>query len=456
MLQLAVAAVGISHAAGLVRRDQPGRCCTAQQLDVAPVLDQFGVVVAVRQHQELHHELDVHHAAGVVLQVEEPRFVGVAVVHLLAHAADLGRQRAQYAALRQDVAAQLLEHGADARAASRMARPGQRLVLPHPGRFVLVEAEGVLGGHQQPGVAIGPQPQVHLEERAGGGAGLQPAGHALGQLGIDAGRILVRVVVQEHQVQIGRIAKLLAAQPSVGNHRELRIGPVPARQVGPAALQGDFQHRIGQRTQLVAQMLHGQAFFQILSQQPEDGAVVRLAHGVHLALHVGGRAAIVVQHAGQHGGIELLAQVLRPAGDVQWFQQLAAGQFVDHHRMAAQIVAGPARLSHHPQQVQEGFRMLGEHVQIHRAPRNGFQKIAEPPDQRVLAAGFRPGPEMQRLREQMLDHLLRAFAGLAVGARLAQRPDAAQAVVARRGGGRGDDVGGRRTQAGCLWLGSER
>ena len=138
-----------------------------------------------------------------MLQVEEPGVVGVAVVHLLAHRQDLGAQRRLVARAGQDVGAQRLEGAADGRAAGCVACPGQRLMLPHPGRFGLIDPEGVLAGNQQAGVAVGAQAQVHLEERAGRRARLQPAGHALCQLGIDTRGVLVRVVVEEHQVQVG-------------------------------------------------------------------------------------------------------------------------------------------------------------------------------------------------------------------------------------------------------------
>ena len=183
--------------------------------------------------------------------------------------------------------------------------------------------------------------------------------------------------------------------------------------------------------------------------------MVGLAHRVHLALDVGGGPAVVIQHAGQHGGIQLLAQFLRPVRDVQRLQQLAVGQFVDDHRVAAQVIAGPACLRHHPQQVQEGAGVLDQHVQVHRAPGNGFQEVAQPPDQGRGPAAFGAGLEVQGLAQQVLHLLLRRVACLAVGARFAQGLDAPLAfgIMGDRGlrcrfglGGRGIGAfgGGRR------------
>ena len=44
-------------------------------------------------------------------------------------------------------------------------------MLPGPGRFELINPEGIEVRDQQAGVAVGPQAQVDLEKLAGGGAG---------------------------------------------------------------------------------------------------------------------------------------------------------------------------------------------------------------------------------------------------------------------------------------------
>ena len=122
----------------------------------------------VRQHQVLHGELDVDHAARVVLQVEQRACgFGMAGGHLAAHVGDVGRERARVARQAQDRFAFRLERRAERGVAGHEARAGERLVLPRPRVFALVFAEGREARHEQAGRAIGPQPQVGVVELAG-------------------------------------------------------------------------------------------------------------------------------------------------------------------------------------------------------------------------------------------------------------------------------------------------
>jgi hypothetical protein len=84
------------------------------------------------------------------------------------------RSLLQVALLAQHFAADLLEGLAHGRVAGREAGAGQRLVFPDPGRFELVFAEGLHRADHQARFAVGPQPQVGLEQLAGGGLRRQP------------------------------------------------------------------------------------------------------------------------------------------------------------------------------------------------------------------------------------------------------------------------------------------
>ncbi len=85
MLQPAEIAIGIAAALGKAGVEQivPGR--HPEQRDVAKVAGQAGMMVRMPQHQALHGELDVDHAAAIVLEVEEAAAVGVCRVQLFSH-----------------------------------------------------------------------------------------------------------------------------------------------------------------------------------------------------------------------------------------------------------------------------------------------------------------------------------------------------------------------------------
>ena len=97
------------------RRAAAARCC--RRCRAAPAW-----VGGMRQHQVLHRELDVHHAAGAVLDVEAARPApGVRCAHLVAHRAHLVAQRGGVARRGQHGA----PHGLEARRRSP-ASPAQK------------------------------------------------------------------------------------------------------------------------------------------------------------------------------------------------------------------------------------------------------------------------------------------------------------------------------------------
>ena len=72
VLQPAEFAVGVAAALGELGRNQAEAGGHAEQRDVAQVPGQLVVSVGKGEHQVLHRELDVDHAAAVVLEVEQP------------------------------------------------------------------------------------------------------------------------------------------------------------------------------------------------------------------------------------------------------------------------------------------------------------------------------------------------------------------------------------------------
>ena len=79
--QLAVGArCGMTHCSG----QQAGLLGALEQSNIAHVIDQLRVSAGVGQYQVLHHEFDIDHAAGAVLDIKNLRFGFVAGAHALA------------------------------------------------------------------------------------------------------------------------------------------------------------------------------------------------------------------------------------------------------------------------------------------------------------------------------------------------------------------------------------
>ena len=103
----------------------------------------------------------------------------------------------------------------------------QRLVLPGPGLLLLVLGERADAGDEHAALAAGPQAHVHFVEPAGGRMHREQVHDALGEaheehLVVDRARriglLLFAVrVVQEHEVEIGGVAELHAAELAVAD-----------------------------------------------------------------------------------------------------------------------------------------------------------------------------------------------------------------------------------------------
>ena len=70
MLQPTVFAIRVGYCRGKLRRQQCEAGGKREQRDIPCVTRHFRMHMAVRQDQELHGELDVDHAARIVLEVE--------------------------------------------------------------------------------------------------------------------------------------------------------------------------------------------------------------------------------------------------------------------------------------------------------------------------------------------------------------------------------------------------
>ncbi|MDR8957294.1 hypothetical protein FEP76_05822 [Burkholderia multivorans] len=411
MLQLPVRAVRRADALGLVLAHQPEARDFAQQRDIARVADQFRVARRVQQHPVLDNELDVDHPAAVVLQIEQLGLVRVSGEHLRAHVDDFLREDVRVARRRQHLPADRLERRADLRVARAVARPRQRLVLPDPGGVgriafaQLIAAERVEVRHEQPGLAVRPQAQVDVEQRARAGGRRQPGDEAPRERGVHVGRAIVRIVVQEDQVEIGRVAELLAAELAVRDHREFRHVAVTLRELRPDDFDRDVEHRVGELRQPVADVLDRQLPGQVDQQDPEYLRVLRMPQQVHLLF-------------GAVGGGQARAQrVLERRPVERACNRFVVEQFVEQLRVADQIAAAPARRAEHRQHAVERGRIFGQQRQVDAAPADRLEQVEQAHDRVVAARGV----DFRRRLERALRDAVEALTALFRQPRIARR-----------------------------------
>src|SRR5207253_3533455 len=97
----------------------------------------------------------------------------------------------------------------------------------------------------------------------------EPAVDALREARIDLACLLVRIVVEKDDVEVGGVAELLAAELAVGDDRETRlIRAMPARELAPGALDDELEHPVGERGKMVREPLDGEQARQVLRKQP--------------------------------------------------------------------------------------------------------------------------------------------------------------------------------------------
>ncbi len=298
-------------------------------------------------------------------------------MHLLAHREHFRAELDAVAALAEELAADLLEGGADGRIAGDEAGAGQRLVLPHPGVFELVLAEGFQRTDDEAGVAVRPQPQVGLEQDAGGGARRQPGVEARAELGIDGASLRRRIVEQVDEIEVGSVAEFLAAKLAIADHREGRLFAVPGEQFAPGQLDAAPDEDVGEFREVVGELLHGEQPGDVLCEEAEHLRMVRLAQHVHLLFGVG------LEGVGLLG--ELLAEA-RPVG--RHLQDARIEQFVEQDRVAQQVVGRPGRGAGDLRDLFERLRILQQQREIGGAAADRFEQV-EHARQRLVRIGHR-------------------------------------------------------------------
>ncbi|MBS1184608.1 MAG: hypothetical protein H6R09_209, partial [Proteobacteria bacterium] len=246
----------------------------------------------------------------------------MAGVHFFAHRQHLVAQLGGVARRAEDLAAQGLEARADFVVAADEAGTRQRLVFPYPRVMQLVVAEGLGRADQEARRAVGAQAQVGFVQHAGRGEGAEPGVDALGEARVDFLRAVVIVVVEKHQIEVGGVAELLAAELAVADDCEARGVAVARLEPGPTTRQGFGEQGVGQIRQMVRQRLERQPPGHVLRQQAQRLHLLEAAQRIHLRFGVAGmRVEFVAQLRGE----------LRPVGHAH--QRVRRDQFVEQLRL---------------------------------------------------------------------------------------------------------------------------
>ena len=231
-----------------------------------------------------------------------------------------------------------LEHGADA---SRRRRRTARASAPDAPTSMPTRAGS--GGRLRPRRPSGPRRRRGAARRSVSNS--TPAAVRSSSQMIDAlrearvvlGRRLVRVVVQEDDVQVRGVAEFLAAELAVGDHREARQFAVArARAASSTVSSVTCSTQVGEVRQMVGEPLDRQVPREVLREQPKhcawcasrstsicrSGSPRRTPSSAPRSCAAN---ALQSGRVGEHARVE---------------------QLVEQDRMAVQVFRGPARCAH--------------------------------------------------------------------------------------------------------------
>ncbi len=314
---------------------------------IGPAGEGIGLAAGVGQHQILGDKLDIHHAAGGLLEVEfaSPRLEQV-IPHLVAHLAHLAGQGRQIPLLGQHIAADAGKLGNDGVIAIDGASPHQRLMFPGPRLVLLILLIGRQRRDQQAGVAGGAQPHVYFVEDAGGGTGAEQVQDPLRQTQIELAAVdgLAAICVavgvaamQKHQIQIRAVTELDTAQLAIGHHRKAALAagchlgrhPVTLAHLCPGLIDHLLGDRLREPGEVVAHLHQRQGAGDVGRHDAQQLHLLELTQRLHLLLHV------LFGDAQQE--LAQLGLVLIERGGV--VEVLGIEQLVQQNRVAGQLLA---------------------------------------------------------------------------------------------------------------------
>ncbi len=399
--------IGLFQPLRLLQRQHPRHHALVEDAHViGPAGEGIGLAAGVGQHQILGDKLDIHHAAGGLLEVELAGTGFEQVIpHLVAHLAHLAGQSWLLPLLGQYIAADAGKLGNDGVIAIDGAGPHQCLMLPGPRLVLLILLVGRQRRHQQAGVAGGAQPHIDLVENAGWGAGAEqvqdPLGEAQIELAAVDGLAAICVAVgvaamQKHQIEIRAVAQLDATQLAIGHHRETALAaqrhlgrhPVALAHLGPGLIDHLLGDRLRQPGEVVAHLHQRQGASDIGCHDTQQLYLLELAQCLHLLLH------ILFGDAQQE--LAQLGFVLIERGGV--IEVLGIEQLVQQNGVAGQLLAHQMAGVAQPHQLAQGARVFRQQLQISAAGEDAGQQLAHPFEQ---AGGLLTGDHQpQQLRHQ--------------------------------------------------------
>ncbi len=322
-----------------------------------------------RQHAGLQQELQVHYAAGTLLQVQS---CGIAAVQFGAHAAahlqHVRIQHTRVALTPQRLCTHLLEVGQQAGITGHAACAHQGLVFPGPCAFALVFGVAGQRRHQRTLATVRAQAHVDVVQAPGSRDCTEQRHHLLRQACIPAARLqraraitgihAGRVVMQEYQVQIGTEAQFKPTEAAVADDRETSAGnpAVCGVHVRFGHRQHGDHHRLRQFGQLPGAVHRALAAIQRSHRHAEAERQPRFVepaqrgfgifhrqHLLALGQHAGG-----IRHRPGHAYVQQFVQQQRIRRQALG-QQRAARQHIDQPRQRAGLfvqqreIAGPAQ-----------------------------------------------------------------------------------------------------------------
>ena len=408
MLELAQPPVGIVRGPRAACIEQAEVRRELEEGEVPDVPREPGMRPRVPQHEELDGELDIDEAAGIVLQVEEPRAVGMAVMELPAHLGNRPAQLLEVARLAQYRNSQRLERGADLAVPRDEAGTGERLLLPHPRLARLVFAVGRERAHQQPARSVRPQPQVGFVEHPRRRQAGEPVVDALREPRVILGCLRRSVVVEEDEIEIGGVPELLAAKLPVADYGKARHLAVAGAQA-PGHAEHLLEHYACEIAQMIAQRLDRQHARQVLRDEAHGMRVLEVPQDVHLLLGV------------SRGGVHLHAQLAGRGRPVRrGVERARVQQLVEQDRMGSQVLGNPGAGAHHRGEPRQRLRVFLEQREICAAARDALEQADQPLEGDV---GVLPGGGgLDRERHQPVEQRLARGRHLPVAARRTHVP----------------------------------
>lgn len=297
-------------------------------------------------------------------------------------------------------------------------------MLPRPRAFALVVGEAGEARDQQALRPIGTQAHIHVVQTAGAGDGAQQRNDLLREAceparGIQRTRAVGLCVgcgvVQEHEVEVGPEAKLLAAEAAVTEHGEARSGHAAMRTFDfPLREHEDcIDHAVGEPGQLARAFVRGLARIQ---RRQRDAEAQRLAHFVER--HQRGFRVVVVQ--GFVARFDQRSTIGQRAGAA------AVQQFVEQERMRGDAFGEQGTAGHDVDQAREGRRLFVEEREVARAPQQRMQQRQQAAQRGIRLRGTR------RRGEQRRQHAIQARPrGVGQRAHAGRAREVAQAAVQR-------------------------